>query len=280
MGASNERLQTNRARPLGGLRQRDRVTSDDVRETLSIGERFHAYGRPPAPAHAGYAAGIIARNINGPAEVKVRKPVPTGRSLSLMRTDKGAVQVLDGDTVLAVGKPTRLELEVPEPVSYADTERAARWYLRLAHLHPAPWCFVCGPKRAERDGLRIFTAPVEGRDVVAARWTPDASLADSQGSVSSEYVWAALDCPGVVSFWAPGDQPVTYGMAVEILRCVIPGERYLVMGWFMGAKLHRRLAGTALLTEAGEVLATARTTFALLNPDRRGARMPRPAMPT
>ena len=67
-------------------------------------------------------------------------------------------------------------------------------------MHPYPACFVCGPTRDEGDGLRIFPGPVEGRELYAAPWTPDDSVADDEGIVRPEFVWAALDCPsGIVT---------------------------------------------------------------------------------
>jgi hypothetical protein len=38
--------------------------------------------------------------------------------------------------------------------------------------------------------------PIQKLAMVASEWIPDDSLTDSSGSVSNEYLWAVLDCPG------------------------------------------------------------------------------------
>ena len=40
---------------------------------------------------------------------------------------------------------------------------------------------MCGPDRAEGDGLRVFPGPVAGRGLWAAPWTPDPSVAGADG---------------------------------------------------------------------------------------------------
>src|SRR3982075_2267589 len=68
------------------------------------------------------------------------------------------------------------------------------------HEHLPPTCFVCGPARAQGDGLRIFAGPLvrQSRNasaVFAATWTPDPTLAAEDGFVAPEFLWSALDCP-------------------------------------------------------------------------------------
>lgn len=123
---------------------------------------------------------------------------------------------------------------------------------------------MCGPARAPGDGLRIFPGPVAGRDLVAAPWTPDASLADGRGAVRPEFLWAALDCPGG---WAAivadgGGAPMLLGeLAAHVLGAVRPGEPCVVMGWALGGEGRKRLAGAALLGADGAARAVAHATW-------------------
>ena len=77
--------------------------------------------------------------------------------------------------------------------------------------HPLPHCFVCGPKRAEGDGLRIFPGRTANEAVFAAPWVPHASLDDGTGQVAPEFLWAALDCAGAFAVMPDGDQPIILG---------------------------------------------------------------------
>jgi hypothetical protein len=160
-------------------------------ETVVIERRFCG---PPDSANGGYACGLLARRMTGPVEVTLRRPPPLEKPLEVEVEDAGG-SLLDGNELVAAARAAELEVEVPEPVSQTEAETAAQRCELLLHDHPFPTCFVCGPDRSERDGLRIFPGPVDGREIVAAAWTPDRSLADPDGSVREEIMWAALDCP-------------------------------------------------------------------------------------
>jgi hypothetical protein len=151
-------------------------------------------------------------------------------------------------------------LDVPR-ASYADAERASRSY-RGFDWHPVPDCFVCGPRRPVGDGLRIFAGGL-GRDgAVAAPWVPAADLADAAGHVRPEFVWSALDCPGAFAFdWDRGRVPVLGRLAAHLHAPVSGGKRHVVVAWPLGSDGQKFLAGTAVLSETGDVLAAARATW-------------------
>lgn len=215
-------------------------------------------------AHGGYVGGLLS--LGRPAEVRFLRPVRMGRPLSFEDQDDGTTAALDGETLLAIARPARIGLDVPARVSLEDAVLASADYPgHRRHLFPA--CFVCGPDRPEGDGLRIFPGRVANHDLVAAPWTPARSLGRPDGTVSPEFIWAAVDCP---SIWAliqgtredSEDRVVTSKLAVEILAPVRSGEPCVVMGWPLGQDGHPHTAGAAVLSADGRTLAIAKQTLA------------------
>jgi hypothetical protein len=160
-------------------------------ERVVIRTRFRG---PPNSAQGGYTCGLLAGRIDGAAEVSLRSPPPLDAPLEIRAEAGDRVVLLDGGELVADGRPSPLELEPPRPVTLAEAEAgsaACPWIDR----HPLPQCFGCGPDRDVPDGLRLLPGPVVGREVWAAPWTPDPSVADEEGVVQPTVVWAALDCP-------------------------------------------------------------------------------------
>ena len=62
-------------------------------EQVVIARRFSG---PPDSAHGGYACAMVARYIQGPAEVSLRSPPPLERALAVERAAAGEVRLLDG----------------------------------------------------------------------------------------------------------------------------------------------------------------------------------------
>jgi hypothetical protein len=216
---------------------------------------------PAGSANGGYTAGILAGALGAaPAEVTLRRPPPLGRALELVRGDE-RVELRDGELLVAEAAPGEVELEPPAAVGLDEAQRAARRYPGLVR-HAFPTCFVCGPERREHDGLRIFAGPVDGRGVVAAPWTPDTTLADADGRVRAEFVWAALDCPGAIAVGYPERGETLLGrIAARTLSLPRVGEPHVVIGWPLGEDGRKLYAGTALFSAAGELRALARATW-------------------
>jgi hypothetical protein len=224
---------------------------------LRLGERFCG---PPGSANGGYACGAIAELLGGGVEVTLRRPPPLGRSLRLRPRDGGGALVHDGDELVAEARPATVTLGVPGVVSPAQAARAAERYPLFAG-HPFPTCFTCGPDRAAGDGLRVFPGPVPGGDLWAAPWTPDPSVADQDGLVAPEVVWAALDCPGGIAIM-DGAVAVLGRMAAQVLARPRAGTPYCLVAWPDGpADGRKRPAGSALLDGHGGVLAAARAVW-------------------
>lgn len=228
---------------------------------IMIDSRFNGL---PGIALGGYVGGILARG-SARAEVTLRGPVRLGRPYGTVRRPDGSEQLRDGDSVLAVAQSASIDIDPPGAVSLEDARTASELYVGRRR-HEVPMCFVCGPARSEGDGLRIFPGPVAGRPVVAAPWTPASSLANSGGQVGTEFVWSALDCP---SIWAliyngPPDseeRAVTVRLAVEQVSPVIAGDPHVIVGWKAGESGGSRVAGGAIYSTRGRLLARARHTL-------------------
>jgi hypothetical protein len=204
---------------------------------------------PTESANGGYTCGVLASFLHGPTEVTLRLPPPIDRPLEV--STEGPLELRDGDDVVAEAAPAELGLELPEPISF---ERAAQAALPEGDKDSVfPECFVCG--WAREDGLRIFAGPVE-EGLVAATWVP------RDDAISSEFVWAALDCPGAyaVHFGQRGN-PVLGRLTARIEHLPHAGERCVVMGWPLGEDGRKLYAGTALYGEDGRVLGSARATW-------------------
>ncbi|MCP3372503.1 hypothetical protein [Bradyrhizobium cajani] len=235
------------------------------------------YCGPPNSGNGGYVCGRLARHIPGGAEVTLRAPPPLDKPLDAIATDDGTWELRDGATLLATARAAHVELARLETASFEAACAAELLTPVKPHEHPLPACFVCGPARAKGDGLRIFAGPLERRSqspVLAASWTPDPNLAAEDGLVAPEFLWSALDCPtgyacnydqqNGSSDWAP----ILLGrMSARIEARPRPGERCVVTTWPIGRDGRKRTAEAALHDEAGSLLAVARTTWIVVDPD-------------
>lgn len=229
--------------------------------TVVIDPRFNGF---QDIALGGYVGGILARG-HPKAEVSLRRPVRLGKQYQAVAGPGGSLALQDGDDILAVSRDATVDLEAPPPVALDESKAAAGRYPGLKH-HLIPTCFNCGPLRLEGDGLRIFPGKVAGREVVAAPWMASPSLADSTGNVRSEFVWSALDCPTIWALVLLGEpdtheRAVTGGLAVDLVAPVPAGEPQVVVGWKAGEAGRTRIAGGAIYSAGGRLLALARHTL-------------------
>jgi hypothetical protein len=220
-----------------------------VSEHVRIERRYRG---PESSGNGGYAAGLLASFLDGPAEVTLRLPPPLERELAVERRDGGAV-LLDGGTLVAEAVPAAVDLDVPATPSWEEALEASTHY---APIGPESFrgCFSCGAIREEGDGLRILPGRVAGTELVAAPWVPD--------EVSVPVVWAAIDCSGAYAVGEGERGAVVLGrMAARVDRVPRPGERCVVVGWPLGADGRKLYAGTALFDGRGTPLAVARQTW-------------------
>ncbi len=224
------------------------------------------YRGPNNSGNGGYSAGVVAEALGlplGPAEVTLRFPPPLDRPLAAVLDGNGVTVSFD-DVTVATARPGGLDLTVPEPVSLeAATDAATRcpWLSE----HPYPQCFVCGTDRP--DGLRIFPGPVEGRQVAAAPWVPDETVADD-GVVRPAVVWASVDCPSLFGYgcFAEWEALMLLGrFTAQLHRLPRVGEPCVVTGWALGRDGRKYDTAAALHSAEGELIALSRALWITLN---------------
>jgi hypothetical protein len=236
--------------------------------TIRIASRFNG---PVASGNGGYSAGLAARLLgDGGVEATLRAAIPLDRTLRALTTDAGIDVTTDdaAERILIMSlKPAALETpDVRSPGLKAA--RVASATFRGVEDHVLPTCFVCGPARAEGDGLRIFpdwTKDPAGADnpnpfaIVAAPWRPTPDLAGASGRIAPEFLWAALDCPGA---FAVGKEPILLGrMSARILERPNAKHPLVAVAWAKGSDRRKHFAGTALFTDAGDLIAFSEQTW-------------------
>jgi hypothetical protein len=211
----------------------------------------HRYRGPLTSANGGYACGRLAAFVDATeVEVTLRLPPPLDRPLAVEHAD-GQARLLDGDEVVAEARPVPVEVAAPAPVSLTEAEDARERHLR-------EWtpdfreCYVCGVRE---DGLEIRAGLVAGREPLHA--APVALL-----EAGSEFVWAAIDCPGAYAVGAEGRGDIVLGrMTARVDRVPDAGEECVVASWPLGEDGRKLYAGTALFARDGRLLALARQTW-------------------
>ena len=234
-------------------------TTPETARTLTIPHRFNG---PAGSANGGYACGLVAGLIDGPAQVILRRPPPLGVELLLERVGGGGL-LRHGETTLAAATPAPSDVDPPKPPTFSQALDASAGYGGFTH-HPFPSCFVCGASRRHGDGLRIFPGRLPGRRVMAAPWIPDEALADSQGLVRLEFVWAALDCPTgwAATLLAPVQKVVVLGtLTVQVHRRPRACRRHVLASWPIGNDRRKFFAGAAVWSEGGDLNAVAQATW-------------------
>ncbi|MBB5518194.1 hypothetical protein [Amphiplicatus metriothermophilus] len=222
------------------------------------------YCGPRGSANGGYASGALAAFLDGPAEATLKAPPPLGRPLDVVASD-GAVAAFDGETLIATARPAAVAVDLPAIPDAAAVDEARQAYLADPQSAIFPYCFVCGPRRPEGEGLRIFAGAIPESPINAGWWTPGADLADGDGLVRGEFLWAALDCPSAFALRRTGGLVLLGRLAAEIRRRPKPGERLLAMAWKTREEGRKQFADSALLDAHGEIIAAANALWIEVN---------------
>jgi hypothetical protein len=214
------------------------------------------YNGPEGSGNGGWSAGLVAAELGATAgaEVTLRFPPPLETPMSVRREDS-TVRVYSPDgTLVADAAPAEVEPvgDLAPPVAFEAALAAAPSYSGLVE-HPFPTCFVCGPDRAEGDGLRLFPGRLPDGRTAAAWRIPD--------DVSQVMTWASLDCPGG---WAVGVEARPYVLgriAARVDDVPAPGAECVVVGRLLGAEGRKAYTVTALYGRSGTLHAYARSTW-------------------
>lgn len=223
--------------------------------TVVIASRFNG---PPTSGNGGYVAGLLARELGGPAVVTLRSPPPLETPLTLERAGSG-VRLLHGDILLGEAHPAEFDPQTPPFPGLEAAEGARSRFLGHRH-HRYPTCFSCGTARPARDGLELFTGALGADGAVASTWRPGVDLVDSDdGLVAPEFVHAALDCP---TFWAlPRAEEINALLARFTARIdgerPRPGETCAVIAWPVASEGRKHRGGAALYGGDGRLIARA-----------------------
>jgi hypothetical protein len=226
-------------------------------EIFTISPRFCG---PPKSGNGGYVAGTLASYSQVPVRVRLRKPPPLDVPLRVHRLEGNKLELRCEDELVGEATPHDFTLEVPPAPSYAEALNVSRRYVGFHH-HPFPTCFVCGPKRARGDGLRIFPSTYGDSNLVIAPWLPDATLGDEAGKVYARFMWAALDCPGWFAATNEARTMLLGEIAATIDRRVHISESCVVAGWKLAAEGRKHRVATVLYDGDGEPCARAIATW-------------------
>ena len=214
------------------------------------------YNGPEDSGNGGWTAGGVADELGatGGTVVTLRFPPPLDTPMSVRREDATIGVYAPDGTLVADAAPTTVEpvADLVPPVGYAEALAAAPSYSGLV-AHPFPTCFVCGPDRAEGDGLRLFAGRLPDGRTAAAWRVPD--------DVSQVMTWASLDCPGG---WTVGIEARPYVLgriAARVDDVPAPGSECVVVGRLLGAEGRKAYTATALYGPSGTRYAFARSTW-------------------
>ncbi len=226
-----------------------------TQQALQIDPQFRG---PPDSGNGGYTAGLVASAIDGPCEITLRAPPPLATTLQL-DGDGAEATLCAGDVLIASARALALpKFDLPVVPDF-DEVRARQPDYAGFRMHNFPGCYVCGPDRAEHDGLRIFAAP-DGERVVAA-WQPDAALANATGQIDARYVHAALDCPSYFAFRDDRLVALLGRMHSAIESLPQAGEHCVILAWPIARDGRKNFSAVAAFGSDGRVLARARNTW-------------------
>lgn len=234
---------------------------------IKIPARFQSW---PGIVNGGYLAGLLYRRLGGTVEVTMRRPTPLDAPLHLSARD-GSAELTDGDGCLVSAVAVDAELEPPGPVSYEEALLARDRYYGFGDSRLSS-CFVCGCRRRSGQGLRIFSGPLApGR--VAAPWIPAPVFRGGGSAVATEYVVAALDCPGGWAIASVSERlyvPMVLGRAtIRTLEPVRTGRPHVVVGRATGEDGRKRFCTTAIYEADGRLCAVAEAIwFPMTTPPR------------
>jgi hypothetical protein len=132
--------------------------------------------------------------------------------------------------------------------------RAADAAIEVTLRAPAP----LGQSMSVKDDAGVVSL-MHGETLIAQA----KQFAASDGTLPSEIVWTALDCPRQMAWLALGGRSggLLGRMTARIVKPARAGERNVVIGWTMGSEGRKFYSGTALFDAHGTLCAYAQATW-------------------
>lgn len=234
---------------------------------MIIDARFNG---PPDSGNGGYCCGRFALNLHADptlaSEVTLRSPPPLNTPLQAVAVGE-AIEIRDADQLVATVGTTTVDFK-PLPAPNMHMAKDAENRYPGFENHPFSGCFVCGPERAEGDGLRLFPGSLDAQAAeagpVCCHWQPSKDLGDEAGNIKPEFVWAALDCPTYFGAYSGRGMvlAVLGRQAVKLLETSLPvNEPYTIQSWLGTTDGRKSTSFGALYREGGECVALCRATW-------------------
>ncbi len=225
---------------------------------MIIEKRFNG---PPHSGNGGYVCGMIAKEIENTVSVTLLKPPPLEVPMILTKEDEHW-ELRKNRTIIAKAEEGFVSIEPPVIPSMADAVLCESRYSGF-EKHIFPECFVCGPNRNEHDGLRLFAGISGTKDYVAGPLRTFDNLYDSNGVMKTEFIWAALDCPGAYAITEISEEKFMLlgRMTVDIKEDIKKEDNLIVMGWYLGSDGKKNVSGTAIIDSDQNIKAVAKSIW-------------------
>ena len=233
---------------------------------------------PPVSGNGGWTSGAMAQLVHGhprdhtepwPAiTVTLRRPPPLDTAVPTSEA-AGVTTAGDDQGAVASAELAGEQLTEVETVDARTALAAEAAYAGWAS-HPFVSCFTCGPDRDEGDGLCIYPGPIGDGSMLTCAWTPNPEFAGTDGSLSDEVVWAALDCPSgnAAHHHDPAEGPMVLArLRARLERPIAAGEPHVVAGWAIERDGRKHRSATAIYDRGGEPLAWADALWVELKPE-------------
>ena len=221
-----------------------------MRTTISMAAQFRG---PPNSVNGGYACGVMGRMIDGPFTAVLRAPPPLDTPMAMIQHDGGVrLESQAGDLIGEARPADAAAIPAPPLVpSLAAAIAASPGFPGLHRPVPPDLLLLRRQGRGGRRPARLHRPAGRARrtGVVAGPWTPNPAFADADGLMPAEVVWAALDCPGAVSWVVSGAGGGMLGtMTGEMIRRPAAGETCIVLAWPIERSGRKLISGTALFS--------------------------------
>ena len=235
-------------------------------QTVTIAKKYNG---PNDSGNGGYCAGLFAQSFDNNSrqaiEVTLRSPPPLDQPITIKGNQQSA-ECMHGDTLVAQIKHSELKIDIPKPIDLNQAITASKHFSGFVS-HPFPNCYVCGPDRAEHDGLRVFAGAVENRSLAACPWQPFDALGNEAGYIGVEHIWAALDCPSYFGATINTTAATAFlgRFTLQIYDHKIPVDQsYIICAWPNGVDGRKLYGGVGLFDLQGNCLAAANATWITL----------------